>query len=56
MNESEDEWALKLLCEAHTYVHPGFFFDFADEGNIVLSLLPPPEKFREGVRRMLAAL
>jgi hypothetical protein len=50
--EPEDEWALRLLNEAHTYVHPGFFFDFEDEGNIVLSLLPPAEKFREGVCRM----
>ena len=56
LDDPEDEWAVRLLRERRVYVHPGFYFDFEDEGNIVLSLLPPPERFREGVQRMLAAL
>ena len=48
----EDEWALALLREQHVVVHPGFFFDFDEEGYVVVSLLTPEESFREGLRRM----
>lgn len=45
----EDEWAVRLLNEHGVYVHPGFYFDFETEGHIVLSLLTPPEIFRQGL-------
>ena len=35
-------------------VHPGYFFDFTRGSHVVISLLPPPERFRAGVRRLLA--
>ncbi|MBF0619587.1 MAG: pyridoxal phosphate-dependent aminotransferase [Candidatus Omnitrophica bacterium] len=53
MSEEEDIFAVQLLKEQHVYVHPGFFFDFPEEGYIVLSLLPVPTRFREGIRRLL---
>ena len=34
-------------------VHPGYFFDFPAEGTLVLSLLPEPDTFAEGVHRLL---
>jgi hypothetical protein len=34
-------------------VHPGFFFDFAHEAFLVVSLLPEPDTFAEGIRRLL---
>jgi hypothetical protein len=37
-------------------VHPGHFFDLPGDGYLVLSLLPRPELFREGLDRALAAL
>jgi hypothetical protein len=37
-------------------VHPGYFFDFPGEAYLVLSLLPPPAEFGEGVARVLADL
>lgn len=49
----EDEWALALLREAHVSVHPGFFFDFDEEGYVVVSLLTPEDVFREGLRRIV---
>lgn len=49
----EDEWALGLLKEKHVYAHPGFYFDFAREGHVVLSLLPKEEVFQEGIGRLL---
>jgi len=48
----EGDWAVRLLAEDHVLAHPGFFFDFQDEGYIVISLLLPPERFAEGIRRM----
>jgi hypothetical protein len=38
-------------------VHPGYFFDFPDRHTIlVLSLLPPPDVFREGLDAVLQGL
>jgi hypothetical protein len=34
-------------------VYPGFFFDFPREAFLVVSLLPEPAHFRQGVRRVL---
>lgn len=50
----EDERVLRLL-ECHgVLVHPGFFFDFAQEAYLVLSLLPEPGRFAEGLFHVLA--
>ncbi len=53
MDISEDEWALRLLEEKHVYVHPGFYFDFQQEGIVVLSLLPPIETFQKGIEALV---
>lgn len=50
---SEEALVLRLLDDAHVHVHPGFFFDFADEAYVVVSLLTPPEVFDEGLGRAL---
>lgn len=54
--KSEEEWTLEFLEQAHVYVHPGYFFDFAEEAYVVLSLLPPEKTFQEGVERILKRL
>jgi len=51
---TEEEWILTLLSEAGVLVHPGYFFDFPTPTYLVLSLLPAPDIFREGVSRILA--
>ncbi len=48
----EEKVVLRLLSEFNVLVHPGFFFDFDHGSCIVLSLLPPPERFDEGLRRI----
>jgi aspartate/methionine/tyrosine aminotransferase len=53
---SDEEFALQLLIRDGVVVHPGYFFDFAHEGYLVVSLLTPPEAFAEGVRRFAAAI
>jgi len=50
---TEEEWTLKLLGESDVLVQPGFFFDFESEAYLVLSLLPEPATFAEGVSRLL---
>lgn len=49
---SEEEWALTMLDECGVLVQPGFFFDFEAEAFLVVSLLPEPATFTEGVSRL----
>jgi aspartate/methionine/tyrosine aminotransferase len=46
----DEAFAIRLLEGVH--VQPGYFFDFDEEAVIVLSLLPEPEVFREGLARI----
>jgi alanine-synthesizing transaminase len=50
---TEDELILGLLDAEGIIVHPGYFFDFACEAFVVMSLLPPTETLREGAMRLL---
>jgi alanine-synthesizing transaminase len=54
--EPEEDLVLRLLADHDLLVHPGYFFDFPREGFLVLSLLPAPELFREGVSVLARAL
>jgi aspartate/methionine/tyrosine aminotransferase len=48
---SEEEWAAALLSRG-VLVHPGHFYDFEEEAYLVVSLLPEPDVFAEGVRTL----
>jgi alanine-synthesizing transaminase len=50
---SEEALVLTLLEQDHVLVHPGYFFDFAREAFLVLSLLPEPRLFRDAVEKAL---
>jgi alanine-synthesizing transaminase len=50
---SDEDLAIRLLREANVSVHPGHFYDFPNEGYLVLSLITEPAHFREGVTRLL---
>ena len=52
----EEELVLALLESHDVLVQPGYFFDFPSEAFLVLSLLPPPDAFREGIARLAQAL
>ena len=54
VTRSDDDWAAELLAREQVLVHPGHFYDFTSDGHLVVSLLPPPEVFREGVAKLLA--
>jgi alanine-synthesizing transaminase len=49
----EEALVLDLLERDHVLAHPGYFFDFPHEAFLVVSLLPEPDVFREGVGRAL---
>jgi alanine-synthesizing transaminase len=52
----EEERTVGLVEEVGVLVHPGFFFDFPNEAYLVLSLLPRPAEFDEGIARVLGSL
>jgi aspartate/methionine/tyrosine aminotransferase len=49
----EDAWIELLAREEGVIVHPGYFFDFAEEGTLVVSLLPDEAVFREAIARVV---
>jgi alanine-synthesizing transaminase len=51
--ESDEDLAIGLLRKASVGVHPGHFYDFPNEGHLVLSLITEPADFREGLARLL---
>jgi len=50
--KNEEQWTLNLLERHNVLVQPGYFYDFEQEAFLILSLLTPPEIFREGVSRI----
>ena len=50
---SEEDLVIELIERDGVVVHPGFFFDFPHEAFVVVSLLPEPRSFAEGVQRLL---
>jgi aspartate/methionine/tyrosine aminotransferase len=50
---SDEGLAIELLRECCVSIHPGHFYDFPNEGHLVLSLITPEAQFSEGVARML---
>jgi alanine-synthesizing transaminase len=49
----EEDLILTLLDEDNVLAHPGYFFDFIAEGFLIVSLLPKPKNFCEGILRLL---
>ncbi|NOY07026.1 MAG: pyridoxal phosphate-dependent aminotransferase [Chlorobi bacterium] len=54
--DDEEEFVLRLLEDHHVLMHPGYFYNFIDGENLVLSLLPSIETFRDGIRRFVKAI
>ena len=53
LGEDDEELTLRLLKDKHVLVQPGFFFDFDEDGWVVVSLLQEPAQFKEAVERIL---
>jgi aspartate/methionine/tyrosine aminotransferase len=51
---SDEDLALDLLQQQGVLVHPGHFYDFPQDGYLVLGLITPKMDFAEGTRRLLS--
>jgi aspartate/methionine/tyrosine aminotransferase len=50
---TDEEVTVELLREKSVLVHPGHFYDFPEDGYLVLSLITATSEFSEGLRRIL---
>jgi len=50
---SDEDLAIDLLAAHGVSVHPGHFYDFPSEGNLILGLMAPEAEFRHGVAQTL---
>jgi aspartate/methionine/tyrosine aminotransferase len=53
VTRSDEDLAISLLKERRVLVHPGHFYDFPNDGYLVLSLIAQPDVFTEGLSRVL---
>jgi hypothetical protein len=56
VTQTDEDLAIDLLRKVGVLVHPGHFYDFTNDGYLVLSLITPTGVFREGVSRVLSLL
>jgi alanine-synthesizing transaminase len=53
VTRSDEELAIELVREKSVIVHPGHFYDFPNDGYLILSLIAPCAEFAEGIRAIL---
>jgi aspartate/methionine/tyrosine aminotransferase len=51
---TDERWAIDLLEQDGVLVQPGYFYDLPLEAHLVLSLLPPEDRFTDGIGRIVA--
>ena len=51
---SDEDLAITLLSKEGVYVHPGHFYDFAQPGHLIVSLIVREDEFAEGICRALS--
>ena len=56
VTQSDEDLVIDILRKVSVLVHPGHFYDFSSDGYLVLSLITPPERFRQGVGGLLQVL
>jgi aspartate/methionine/tyrosine aminotransferase len=56
VTQSDEELAINILRKLSVLVHPGHFYDFPDDGYLIVSLITPKEDFGQGMGRILELL
>jgi aspartate/methionine/tyrosine aminotransferase len=56
VTQTDEDLAIALLRKYGVYVHPGHFFDFPNDGYLIVSLITPMEDFRHGTSQLLTHL
>ena len=52
-NKSDEDLAIDLIERASVVVHPGHFYDFPQDGYLVVSLITPEAEFQNGIASIL---
>ena len=52
---SEEQLVIRLLREEYVHLHPGYFFDFPKGVFLVVSLLPPVDRFSYAMAKVFAS-
>lgn len=53
VTQSDEDLSIALLREKKVLIHPGHFYDFPQDGFLVLSLIGTPEEFSCGIEKAL---
>jgi len=56
VTQSDEDLAIEILRKQSVLVHPGHFYDFPNDGHLIVSLITPPKSFRLGIARVLDLL
>ena len=51
---SDEDMVCRLLDSDHVLVHPGYFYDFEEDGCLVISLLTRPDRLMTGIDRLVS--
>jgi aspartate/methionine/tyrosine aminotransferase len=54
--ESDEDLAIALIDRAGVIVHPGHFYDFLQDGYLVVSLITPEVEFQNGIASILKTM
>jgi len=52
VTQSDEDLAIALLREKNVLVHPGHFYDFPQDGFLILSLIASQLDFRSGLQTL----
>ncbi len=53
VTQSDEQLVIDIVRKTGVLVHPGHFYEFPSDGFLVLSLIPPPATFHQGITRLL---
>ncbi|MCX5881929.1 MAG: pyridoxal phosphate-dependent aminotransferase [Deltaproteobacteria bacterium] len=51
---SDEDMVCELLDLDHVLVHPGYFYDFEEDGCLIISLLTRPDRLMTGIDRLIS--
>ncbi len=53
VTQSDEDLAIEILRKHSVLVHPGHFYDFPNDGYLIVSLITPLQDFRKGTAKVL---
>jgi alanine-synthesizing transaminase len=56
ITQSDEDLAIEILRKRSVLVHPGHFYDFPNDGYLIVSLITPLQNFRKGIAKVLELL